>query len=91
MPGARDLFPRGCRDVRDRAVGGDDVTTWICPGCRMTIEARAVAAGHRCPNRQTRWTDFTPGESTTNRVAESRSWGDSESVGDSRPNRGAMT
>ena len=53
MSGARDLFPLGRGHVGDESVGGEVVTTWICPGCNLTIEARAITAGHRCPNRQT--------------------------------------
>ena len=74
-------------EVSDRSRDRDGMTTWRCPGCNMTMEARAVACGHRCPNRSTRWVDFTPevadsttqvaGDSKPNTVAGSESWGDS--------------
>jgi len=41
------------------------VTTWTCPGCSQTIEARAIAVGHRCPNRRHRLTDWTRNTETT--------------------------
>ena len=72
---------------------------WICPGCHMTIEARAVAAGHRCPNHGTRWVDFSADESITQDPG-SRSFDEStpadqvadpESWGDSNPNQGVDT
>ena len=38
---------------------------WTCPGCHMSIEATAVAVGHRCPHRRNRITDWTRDTDTT--------------------------
>ena len=51
MPVANHLFSPCRGEVRDDAVGGDVVTRWTCPGCQPEIEARAIYARHRCPNR----------------------------------------
>ena len=87
-----------CRgEDRDDATGGDVMTRWTCPGCRLEIEATAIAAGHRCPNRQTRWTDFRPADSATAQVAESETHGDPKPArlpkprAVANPNRGGTT
>lgn len=51
------------------------MTLWRCPSCPTELEARAVAVGHRCPNRHNRWVDFIAEESIPARVSESETSG----------------
>lgn len=38
------------------------MTTFTCPGCGASMDAIASSAGHRCPNRRNRYTEWVPEE-----------------------------